>query len=58
MAYEFDIEFRTRAARMWVRAMAFVAPVIGTATAQRLALRGARRLTRYRVAGGHWERLA
>ena len=45
------IEFKTRAARAWVRFVAFAAPLLGRALAERIALRGAMRLTRYRVHG-------
>lgn len=55
--YDVRIEFRTRAARAWVRLCAFASPLLGRDLAQRIALRGAHRLTRYRVAGGPWERL-
>lgn len=58
MEYSVRIEFKTRAARAWVRLCAIAAPLLGVELMQRLALRGARRLARYRIDGGRWERLA
>lgn len=55
--YAVRIEFRTLAARAWVRIVALAAPLLGGELAQRIALRGALRLARYRVDGGPWERL-
>lgn len=57
MEHSVRIEFKTRAARAWVRVCALLAPLLGGELTQRMALRGAWRLARYRIEGGRWERL-
>lgn len=49
-------EVRTRAATAWMIACLLLLPFVGRARARRWAEAGVWKLSRYRIAGGKWQR--